>query len=84
MSLRYLLEIGAFLESQGRELPESGDVPAIAAETSLGIPSSVSVFSAISPPLIALATDFVTSVAPEDAMLPTLPSEASHRGKVSA
>ena len=83
-SPRYPLEIGAFLESQGRKLPESGAIPATTAETSSGVPSSVSMPSTTSPPPTAPTIDSVAPTTPKDATLPTLPSEASHKGKVSA
>ena len=83
MSLRYQLETGAFLKSQGWKLSESSVVPATVTETSSGIPSSVSIPSAMSPPPSAPTTDFGASTAPEEATLSTPPSEVSHKDKVS-
>jgi len=55
-SLRYPLEIGAFLKSQDQELHESSVITATMAETSSGIPSSVYVPSSTSPPPTAPKT----------------------------
>ena len=63
-SPRYPLEFGAFLKSQGLELPEGSVVPATTAETSSGVSSCVFAPLATSPPPTALATDFVTLAAP--------------------
>ena len=84
VSLSCPLEIGAILESQGWETPESSVILATTAETSSGVLSSVSVPSAMSPSPTTPTADFVAPAAPEDAMLPTPASEVSHKGKVSA
>ena len=56
VSSRYPLEIGAFLEP-GSGTPEISDIPAVMAETSSGVPSSVFVPPATNPPPTAPTTD---------------------------
>ena len=81
VSPRYPLEIEAFLES-GLGTPVSSDIHAVVAETS-SIPSSNVVPLVTSPSPTAPATGRVALADPEDAALSTLPSEASHKGKVT-
>ena len=79
--MRYLLEIGAFLMSQGQEPPGNSTVLAIVAETFPSVLSSISAPLVMSLPPIAHAVGPVALAALEDAMPPTLLSRRLTKAK---
>jgi len=82
-SLRYPLEIRAFLRSQGQEPHESSVDPTIVARTFLNaLSGNIAPLATSSPPTVP-ATGYVASATPEDVALPTSLSMASHKSKVS-